>query len=101
MEHIHRKIARLEAENRNLGHVVAGQQNMIEGLMNQNKRLLAVNTEYKSQATRYAYELETKCDQCVYKHGGDILGDDVQTDIKVKDGTLVGLGLSVVPGEVE
>jgi hypothetical protein len=72
MEHIHKKIERLEdailtkdlsleklkRENASLKHVNQGLYNIIEGLQQTNKRLLGVNAEYKSQAIRYSNLLD-------------------------------------------
>jgi hypothetical protein len=76
----------LQDENRNLKHVNQGLHNFIEGLQDTNRRLLAVNAEYKGQAIRYANEIEeweTECAKCQ--------ADEVQTELEVKDGVLLGL----------
>jgi hypothetical protein len=98
VEHIHKKIERLEhkladalirniqykQENASLKHTNQGLVNMIEGLQNTNRRLLAVNAEYKSQAIRWAnppydginpwdgcsgtsvlHDMNCRCDLCV------------------------------------
>jgi hypothetical protein len=83
VEHIHKKIERLEAENRSLKHTNQGLVNMIEGLQNTNRRLLAVNAEYKGQAIRWSNQL----DELV-----EMLPQNTQLDLWVEDGVVMYQG---------